>query len=398
MKSNIYNISLLLLFFATNARGQQSFIAFEEARKPLIVFIFPPDSRSEVLKSIEGLHKNQHDRYHYFLIEDETHSKIATAKKINDMLNSVFIIDKQRVYCIEWHKNTNDLYFKKNEKNIFADTYFHLLDDKNKPFSLETVLNSFIASYLWEIDIEKIKATSEKETPQLRPFNFGLLLGFNWQNNFDADTFRLPTSMSRIGIMMGYRLNKRLYLNSTLSGSWSLPDQSGQQSSLFNSIDISTGGKQTINIGLKMHVAVQGTFQANYFLTSKNPRLRPYIGLGIAGLFLMQADTTISQEIDVSSIFSGGGQPNFGGAGGAAGGLDNLNLTRLSTFAPLIDVGINYKLARSVNLLCSVAYQHRFKTEFRGIRATNRFSDVSLNFGMQFEIAKKTKQYYKYVR
>jgi Outer membrane protein beta-barrel domain len=251
-----------------------------------------------------------------------------------------------------------------------------------------------MTTYLWQMDIDKIKETSEQESPQLRPFNFGLSLGYGWQNNFNADTFRLPSSISKIGIMMGYRIKPRVYLNSSLTASWQLPDLSGQQSNLFSKIDISAGGKQTINIDLKMHIVVQGTLQANYFLKPGNPRLRPYVGVGIAGLLLVQADTTISQEIDVSTIFSGGGQPNLGGSGDTP----DLNLTQLTTISPLIEVGINYKLARSINFLCSIAYQHRFKTEFRGIQANNRLSDISLNFGVQFELSKKVKKYYKYVR
>jgi hypothetical protein len=86
---------IVAFFFLTNnAFGQENFMAFEEAYKPLVVFIFPAQYRSEVLKSIAELKLNQHNRYHYYLMGDSLHSKQLIVKKINDLLNNASLIDK----------------------------------------------------------------------------------------------------------------------------------------------------------------------------------------------------------------------------------------------------------------------------------------------------------------
>lgn len=393
---NIYHfVFMIILCFPTLLKAQNT-IFYEGDYKPLIIWVFPAEMKEQVYQKVGDLKDYKRRKYRFFLLSDSLNSKANITKKINDFLNTASNIDKQRVYFLEWGHKTQSQYFVNENKDILADFYYYTIKENILDFNLDNVLKQFDNNYIWDITLTEIEEKSLITNPQIRKFSYGISFGQTSQNTFKEDSAYLPASIGKFGLTIGYRINPRLYLLGRGQFSFKIPDQSGIQSTLFSQIDIAAGGKQTVAIDMKAHVLVQGSLQANYFLTS-NQKLRPFVGGGLTFLSFRSAKVHQEVEIDLSSITSGGGLPSggLGNLGGSAG--VDLPFFTGKTAVPFLTMGFSYKLHKNVILMGSAEYNYNNKRTLNNGGVVNQHHNLSFNAGLQFEFQKKQKKYYQYL-
>lgn len=393
MKNIYYCCIVAFICCFPNLSKAQNTIFYESDYKPLVIWVYPAEMQKEVNQNISKLEDYKKQKYRFFLLSDSLNSKASITKKINDLLNTASNIDIQRVYYLEWGHKSQSQYFVNENKDILADFHYYTIKESNLDFNLDNVLKQFDKHYLWHITLSQIEEKSLITNPQIRKFSYGISFGQTSQNTFKEDSAYLPASIGKLGLTIGYRINPRLYLLGRGQFSFKIPDQSGLQSTLFSQINISAGGKQTVAIDMKMHIFVQGSLQANYFLTSSQ-KLRPFIGGGLTFLSFKSAKAHQEIEIDLSSMTNGGGIPS---------GLGNSTDVDLPFFAgktltPFLTLGFSYKLFKNVSILGSADYDYKDKKSLDNGGIVNLNHNLSFNIGLQFEFQKKQKKYFQYLR
>jgi hypothetical protein len=383
-------------FLPNPSKGQTSTFS-ESGYKPVVIWVYSPEVQKEIYQKVSELTESKRNKYQFFLLSDTQNSKAEITKRINDFLNTESGIDKQKIYFLEWGSLPQSQYFENNDKDIFADFYYHQIAENNTNFNLEKVLTQFDSNYLWDIRLIEIEEKSIKVDTKLRRFSYGLTWTKMSQNTFKEDSAYLPPSVGTFGLTVGYRINPRLYLFGRGQFSLNIPDMSNTQSALFSQINFSKGGKQKVALDIEAHVLLQGSVQANYFLTN-NQKFRPFIGGGFTYVNFRSAKVHKETEIDVSNIFAGGGLPNTSSLGGLNGADGDLPFFKGSVIKPFFSAGISYKLFKYISLIAWGEYTYNSKDELNGVKFENNPNNFSFNYGIQFEFNKKGKKYYHYLK
>jgi hypothetical protein len=395
---NIFSIFAFLasFFFLSNSSKGQTSTFFEGEYKPVVIWVYPPEVQMDVYEKVSKLGERNRQKYHFFLIPDSFNSKTLISKQINDYLNKEPNVDLEKVYFLEWGNSEQSKYFVNTNNDILADLYYYQIQENASNFNLDDVLRQFDGNRIWHIKLSEIEEKSLVLNPQLKKISYGLTWSRGSQSTFKEDSAYLPPSIGTFGLTVGYRINPRLYIFGRGQFSLNIPDMTNSQSTIFSQIDISKGGKQTVAIEMQAHVFLHGSLQANYFLTNSK-KFQPFVGAGISFINFRSAKIRRETEIDVDKLFSGGGIPSAGGAGGLADG--DLSFFIGSTIQPFISLGLSYKLIKNVRLMAWGEYSYTGKDELKGIKFTNNnHSNLLINYGIQFEFNKKQNKYYQYFK
>lgn len=381
-----------VILLATGLRSMAQPLSEIPFYKPVVVFVYPVQYQLQATQSLQSLDEVTRAKYRFLMLADSTSSRASIAKAVNDFLNSEDRIDKQRVYYLEWSESTRS-FFGADEKNIFANYHFYQIRQNGLTFNAKGVIAEFESTYLWNIALFNLEDRSLRLNPQLKRVNFGLTYGVSTQNTFTADTAYLPPSINKLGFTIGYRISPHIYLTGRGMLSFKIPNQSKIQSDLQAKINPAAGGSQTLSIDMTSHVFLQGSLQANYFFNTKK-RIQPFVGAGLS--FLMFQSAKIHQEItiDVSSFASGGGPPS--NLGGGLGGGD-LPFFKGQSAEPFGVLGLSYQLSRNTRFLLTTDCYYNNRQQLNGIAINSRPLNVSYSAGLQFELNKKTKKYYRYL-
>jgi hypothetical protein len=393
MKTIRFTWVILFVLLVAKSAHSQEIIFFEGDFKPLVVWVYPERMQKEVTAALRTLGDYKRKEYQFLFVRDSLSSKESVCQKINDFLNDERGIDKQRIYYLEWGKGSKSEYFSNSNTDILADVYFHSLEDNSQTFNLLKVLERFDNRYIWESTLYNIETNNLTTIPKLRKLGFGLTYGKSTQSSFENDTAFLPSAINKLGITLSYRLNPRLYLTGRTMFSFKIPNQSKMQAQLFSQIDPFAGGVQTISINMKSHIFLESSFYAQYFLTDAK-KLKPFVAAGFAFSTWRSAKINEEVEIDFDNIFSGGGMGDFGDLAGGG----ELAFFTVRNFNPLITAGASYQLSRNVSFLLSTEYQFNSREKANGIKLDNRYQNFSINAGIQFELSKKQKKYYQYLK
>jgi hypothetical protein len=136
-------------FLPNPSKGQTSTFS-ESGYKPVVIWVYSPEVQKEIYQKVSELTESKRNKYQFFLLSDTQNSKAEITKRINDFLNTESGIDKQKIYFLEWGSLPQSQYFENNDKDIFADFYYHQIIENNVNFNLEKVLTQFDSNYLWD--------------------------------------------------------------------------------------------------------------------------------------------------------------------------------------------------------------------------------------------------------
>lgn len=357
------------------------------ARLPLVVMVSAEIQPNQMLQSIEQLPEPWRSQHHFLLLFGENLDSNFIALVLNTLLNrdESHNFDKQRIYLLAQNIDAKlEAYLQ--SRSLFADAHFQHKEQTTGQNALEHLLIKWSKSRLWEIDVKNIEQNHIKYTVKYRKLGLGLLLGHKTQKILEQDTAYLPSQINPVGILLNYRLSKKLQLSARLSASFKVPNQRKLQSSIFDQIDPAEGGEQTISAELKLHFFIQNSLQINYTFHSQG-KLQAYAGVGLSAIFFTAAKTKIEETIDVSN-FSGG----LDGLGFDS--ADDLPLLSHRFVDPYSSAGASFAISNHTALL--------FQIDYHFINQKGKVNDTFVdqhslklypNLGVQWTFSKTSSQY-----
>jgi opacity protein-like surface antigen len=395
-QKHLHVVVIWLCFFALGRTEAQQI--FQNGQKlPLIVVRAPYKQVQSMIKNIENLPSAQKAQYHFWVFSS-TDTKFEQV--FNDLLNGPksVQVDMQRIYLVEL---TTDIYAAPTDynKRIFAEVFKLKIAENQEIIDIGNVITKLqkANNYLWEVELSTLRKDNREVLFKQKKLLLGVMLGQGFPRIQTDDTFYLPKRVTNYGLHVGYNFNKRLQLLAKLAVSVKLPNQSALQSSIFNQIDISAGGEQTISAEMKMHIIGQGALQANYLFRPNRP-FKPYVGAGLSMNLYTSANLKIEQTINVSELSGGGGPPNLGSLGGGDPTGD-LPLSSRRFMTPQLSTGFNHALNNHVEFTFNANYQLPKKGTSidDGREYQERMTGLSFNVGLQFNFG-RTRYYYHYLK
>jgi hypothetical protein len=397
MRQKLFPILISLILITFCSKGQEEVTFFEGDYKPLLIFVYPESHSEEVLVKLKNSKRFSTKKCDFMLICDSLANSSSVVNRINKYLNSEKLIDKQRVYYLEWGIETISKYVQNTPNDIFANYEYYQIKENNSKFDMDELIDRFKNSYISDLTLIELEKSTNINIASTKKLSFGTSLSYNSQNVFVEDSAYLPNSIKRFGINIGYRLNPRLYLIGKTSFSAKIPNQEKLQSDIFSNINIFAGGTQIINIDVKAHIVLQGSIEANYFLIDKY-KLRPFVGAGLSFVSFRSARIREQVELDLSNLGAGGGLPTGGLQSALGGSAGNLPFFMGKNVAPFAKLGLNYKMTRNINLLCSGQYDHSNKNQVNGVSINAKSMGFSMDIGIQIELNKGKKKYFEYLK
>ena len=383
------NKSLTFFLFCcmfTVCQAQDSKLILQpNARLPLVVMVSAEIQPNQMLRSIEQLPDTWRSQHHFLLLFGENLDSNFMALVLNTLLNrdESNNFDKQKIYVLAQNIDAKlEAYLL--SRSIFADAHFLNKESDPSQSALEPLLKKWSKSRLWEIDLKNIEQNQIKYTVKYRKLGVGLLLGHKTQNVLEQDTAYLPNRINTVGILLNYPLSRHLQLLARLSGSFKLPNKNKIQSSIFDQINPSSGGEQTISAEIKLHVFIQNSIQLNYLFHSYG-RLQAYAGAGISSIFFTAGEIKINETIDVSDLSSG-----INGLGID----DDLPLLSHSFIDPYLSVGASFGISKHTALVFQMDYHFmNQKGKPNGGFVDQSSLKLYPNLGVQWTFSKTTSQY-----
>ncbi len=382
---------LLMGFILTHKAMSQknNYVKAGDEFLPLIIVYAPVLWQDSLTKQLKEEMLQEKVRYHYVVFGYTSCASDSLAKEVNQLLNTVHWIDKQKIYLLVYGESSCHQVLDKIDKSIFADTYFEPIHPTTPPTNWYALFRQFDKKYVWGKDIFDIEEKRKTAVFQKKDWNGLLYLGFHHQNDFNKDSSYLPSFYTTYGIGIDYRLTSHLHLQGRMGISVKIPNKKKMQSQLQSQMNPSaSGGNQSITIEIATHFILEQSLQANYLFRLQK-KWQPYVGAGLMAVNFTASHKKETKSINIASASSL--ESSFGG---------NANMPIFSgVFVnPFISFGTNASVSENSAFVFNGNVTLPNGKTYQGVKPGFGLQNLSIQCGLSFRLGKKAKYYYKYVQ
>lgn len=361
-----------------------------EELKPAIIVLANKQDKEKILTQLSQIIQKNNLKIHVACV---TNTKVTVAEisgNINQILNKEFWFFKQAIHLLAIGDTAVENYFNSIDKSVFGHTYFASSANADT-LNYSKFVNTCLQKEVFALQIEQLEEKTKRELFQKNNWRFGIISGFNFQNQYTVDSAYIPSTIFKYGLATNWQINPHWSIMGRLLFSFKIPSQSKIQQEMQSKIRID-GGVQTVSLQIAIGIYTQAALQANYSFNLKH-KLKPYIGIGLNSFTNMSGRTTVTQSINPASM-QGGGMPNLGNLNNR----DDIDMLEITTANLTLSSGFTYPLTPKTNIVFSIDYDAIRLNTTSNKPVSNTVLNASFQFGFLFKFGKKPQVVYDYVK